>query len=83
MRGARDRLQGLLKAVLSVGRELDLSQALRRIVEAAVILVDCEYGALGVIGPDRQRLPRFAPVGVSDEVWAKIGDLPSGHGLLG
>ncbi|MFC7304553.1 GAF domain-containing protein [Streptomyces monticola] len=81
--GTRDRLHGLLEAVLSVGKELDLSQVLRRIVEAAVVLLDCEYGALGVIGQDRRRLSRFLPVGVSDEVWAQIGDLPSGHGLLG
>ncbi|WP_369244170.1 GAF domain-containing sensor histidine kinase [Streptomyces sp. R41] len=82
VRGTRDRLQGLLEAVLSVGRELDLAQVLRRIVEAAVVLVDAEYGALGVIG-QQQKLSQFIPVGVSDEVWAAIGDLPSGHGLLG
>ena len=82
VRGTRDRLQGLLEAVLSVGRELDLAQVLRRIVEAAVVLVDAEYGALGVIG-QQQKLAQFIPVGVSDEVWAAIGDLPSGHGLLG
>ncbi|MEU9190193.1 GAF domain-containing sensor histidine kinase [Streptomyces sp. NPDC048484] len=82
VRGTRDRLQGLLEAVLSVGRELNLAQVLRRIVEAAVVLVDAEYGAVGVIGQQRQ-LDQFVPVGVSDEEWALIGDLPSGHGLLG
>ena len=34
-RGAQDRVHSLLEAVLSVGRELDLAQVLRRIVEAA------------------------------------------------
>ncbi|MEV5978623.1 GAF domain-containing protein [Streptomyces sp. NPDC052114] len=82
VRGTRDRLHGLLEAVLSVGRELDLPQVLRRIVEAAVVLVDAEYGALGVIGQG-QRLDEFLPVGISDELRARIGDLPSGHGLLG
>ncbi|MCF3123008.1 GAF domain-containing protein [Streptomyces arenae] len=82
VRGTRDRLHGLLEAVLSVGRELDLPQVLRRIVEAAVALVDAEYGALGVIGQG-QRLDEFLPVGISDELRARIGDLPSGHGLLG
>ncbi|KJY36050.1 hypothetical protein VR44_08780, partial [Streptomyces katrae] len=53
VRGTRDRLNGLLEAVMSVGRELDLPQVLRGIVEAAVLLVDAEYGALGVIGDDR------------------------------
>ncbi|MFI7382669.1 GAF domain-containing protein [Streptomyces sp. NPDC049813] len=83
VRGTRDRLQGLLEAVLSVGQELNLSQVLRRIVEAAVVLVDAEYGALGVIGDDRRRLSQFLPVGISDDQRARIGDLPSGHGLLG
>ncbi|WP_328314556.1 GAF domain-containing protein [Streptomyces sp. NBC_00442] len=82
VRGTRDRLNGLLEAVMSVGRELDLAQVLRGIAEAAVILVDAEYCALGVIGTDK-KLAEFLPVGVSDEQRVRIGDLPSGHGLLG
>nr|WSW57372.1 GAF domain-containing protein [Streptomyces sp. NBC_00998] len=82
VRGTRDRLNGLLEAVMSVGRELDLPQVLRGIVEAAVVLVDAEYGALGVIGDDK-KLAEFLPVGISDELRAQIGDLPSGHGILG
>ncbi|EFL35756.1 two-component sensor [Streptomyces viridochromogenes DSM 40736] len=81
-RGAQGRVHSLLEAVLSVGRELDLAQVLRRIVEAAVVLVDAEYGALGVIGDDRM-LSEFHTVGVSEEQRARIGDLPSGHGILG
>ncbi|MEU4487655.1 GAF domain-containing protein [Streptomyces purpurascens] len=81
-RGTQDRVHSLLEAVLSVGRELDLPQVLRRIVEAAVVLVDAEYGALGVIGDDRM-LSEFHTVGISDEQRARIGDLPSGHGILG
>ncbi|MFD9483683.1 GAF domain-containing protein [Streptomyces sp. NPDC059991] len=82
VRSTRDRLHVLLESVLEVGRELDLPQVLRRIVEAAVVLVDAEYGALGVIGQGRQ-LTQFLPVGIADEVRRKIGQLPSGHGLLG
>ncbi|MFK0175102.1 GAF domain-containing protein [Streptomyces xanthochromogenes] len=82
VRGTRDRLHSLLEAVLSVGRELDLPQVLRGIVEAAVVLVDAEYGALGVIGQD-EMLSEFLPVGIDDELRARIGELPSGHGLLG
>ncbi|MGW3940795.1 sensor histidine kinase [Streptomyces phaeochromogenes] len=81
-RGTQDRVHSLLEAVLSVGRELDLPQVLRRIVEAAVVLVDAEYGALGVIGDD-SRLSEFLTVGMRDEQRAQIGDLPSGHGILG
>ncbi|MBU3868953.1 GAF domain-containing protein [Streptomyces sp. 4503] len=82
VRGTQDRVHSLLEAVLSVGRELDLSHVLRRIVEAAVVLVDAEYGALGVIGED-QRLAEFLPVGIDKERIEAIGHLPSGHGLLG
>ncbi|MFE3283036.1 GAF domain-containing protein, partial [Streptomyces sp. NPDC059233] len=82
VRGARDRLNGLLEAVMSVGRKLDLAQVLRGIVQAAVVLVNAEYGALGVIG-DQKRLAEFVPIGISDELRERIGDLPSGHGILG
>ncbi|MGW1747566.1 sensor histidine kinase [Streptomyces sp. NPDC002092] len=82
-RGTRDRVHSLLEAVLSVGRELDLEQALRGIVEAAATLVDAEYAALGVIGPDGRRLSAFHTVGVTAEQIARIGPFPEGHGILG
>ncbi|MFD0264838.1 GAF domain-containing protein [Kitasatospora indigofera] len=82
-RGTRDRVHSLLEAVLSVGRELDLTQALRRIVEAAAVLVDARYAALGVIGPDGESLSQFLTVGLSDEEIARIGPYPTGKGLLG
>ncbi|WP_406164652.1 GAF domain-containing protein [Streptomyces sp. NBC_00996] len=82
-RGTRDRVHSLLEAVLSVGRELDLEQALLSIVEAAAALVDAEYAALGVIGSDGRRLSAFHTVGVSDEEIARIGPFPEGHGILG
>ncbi|NGN62456.1 GAF domain-containing sensor histidine kinase [Streptomyces sp. A7024] len=83
MRGTRDRLHSLLDAVMSVGRDLDLSQVLQRIVEAAVLLVDAEYGALGVLGEDRQQLSQFLPIGMDEEQITGIGDLPCGRGILG
>ncbi|WP_030715759.1 GAF domain-containing protein [Streptomyces sp. NRRL F-2580] len=82
-RGTRDRLTGLLEAVMSLGQELDLAQVLRGIVEAAVVLVDAEYGALGVVGEDDEKLAEFLPVNISDQLRARIGALPTGHGLLG
>ncbi|MFD5468673.1 GAF domain-containing protein [Kitasatospora sp. NPDC127059] len=82
-RGTRDRVHSLLEAVLSVGRELDLTQVLRRIVEAAALLVDARYAALGVIGPDGETLSEFLTVGLSEEEIAKIGPYPTGRGILG
>ncbi|MFF7474627.1 GAF domain-containing protein [Streptomyces sp. NPDC008092] len=82
-RSTRDRVHSLLEAVLSVGRELDLEQALHSIVEAAAVLVDAEYAALGVIGPDGKRLSAFHTIGVGEDQIAAIGPFPEGHGILG
>ncbi|MGQ5637873.1 MULTISPECIES: sensor histidine kinase [unclassified Streptomyces] len=82
-RGTQNRVHSLLVAVLSVGRELDLEHVLHAIVEAAATLVDAEYAALGVIGPDGRTLSAFHTVGVTEEQIAEIGSLPEGHGILG
>jgi hypothetical protein len=37
----------LLQAVLAVASDLEREQVLRRIVDAAMTLVDAQYGALG------------------------------------
>ncbi len=77
-----ERFQVLLDAVLAVGTGLSLPDVLRAIVEGACRLADAQYGALGVIGPDRQ-LVAFVTVGVDDETRARIGPEPRGHGILG
>jgi signal transduction histidine kinase len=78
----RDRMRGLLEAVVAIGSGLDLESTLRRIVETAVGLVDATYGALGVIG-EGKRLAEFIPVGVTQEEISKIHHWPEGRGLLG
>ncbi|MFL6127912.1 MAG: GAF domain-containing protein [Mycobacteriales bacterium] len=78
----RDQLHGLLDAVVGVASGLELAATLRRIVEAAVALVDAEYGALGVIGADRS-LDQFVYTGIDEAARQRIGHLPEGHGILG
>jgi signal transduction histidine kinase len=78
----RDRMHGLLEAVIAIGSGLDLEAMLRRIVEAATDLVDARYGALGVIGEDR-RLVEFIPVGLDAQQISEIHHWPEGRGLLG
>lgn len=78
----RDRMNGLLKAVVAVGSGLDLETMLHRIVEAAVSLAGARYGALGVIG-EGGRLAEFVPVGLEDHEIARIDHWPEGKGLLG
>jgi len=79
---SRERLRALLDAVVGIGTDLDLRSTLERIVVAACRLTDAQYGAVGVIGPDRT-LVEFVTHGVSPENHARIGDLPRGHGVLG
>ena len=81
----RDRMRGLLEAVVAIGSGLDLESTLRRVVEAAVGLVDAGYGALGVIGEgdEGKRLAEFIPVGLSQAEIARIHHWPEGRGLLG
>ncbi|WP_243770013.1 GAF domain-containing protein [Amycolatopsis acidicola] len=81
--GARDQMDGLLEAMLAVAGGLELDATLRRVVHAAIELVDCRYGALGVLNPDKIGLAEFVFEGVNEQVRAEIGELPEGHGLLG
>jgi signal transduction histidine kinase len=78
----RDRMRGLLEAVIAIGSGLDLESTLRRIVETAVGLVDASYGALGVIGDDK-RLADFIPIGLSQDEIGHIHHWPEGRGVLG
>jgi signal transduction histidine kinase len=82
VRDTRDRVRGLLEAVIAVGSSLQLEAVLRRIVEAAVTLVDARYGALGVIDQDG-RLADFIPVGLDEAAIARVDHWPEGRGLLG
>ena len=76
-------LRRLIDAVLGIGTDLDLPAMLDRIIQAAVDLVDAQYGALGVLDETGSRLAQFITVGIDDEARRKIGALPEGHGILG
>ncbi len=77
-----DRQQRLLDAVVSVASDLSLPDTLRRIAELAADLADAQYAALGVLGTDGM-LSQFVTAGVDDALRRRIGDLPTGHGILG
>jgi signal transduction histidine kinase len=78
----RDRVDRLLEAVLGVASDLELEQVLQRIVDAAMSLVDAQYGALGVLGAEGG-LSQFVAVGIDEETRKLIGPLPQGKGILG
>ena len=77
-----DRDSGLFSAVVAVAAGLELGATLRRIVQAAVDLVDAEYGALGVLGSNGE-VADFIHVGIDAAAAERIGPLPTGKGILG
>lgn len=78
----RDRLDGLVEAMLTVTSGLELDQTLRTIVHTAIELIDARYGAIGVRGTDHE-LVEFVYEGIDEETRCKIGPLPQGRGVLG
>ncbi|MDT5130578.1 MAG: hypothetical protein QOG79_5240 [Mycobacterium sp.] len=78
----RDRLDGLVEAMLVVTSGLELDATLRTIVHTAIELIDARYGALGVRGTDHE-LIEFIYEGIDEPTREKIGPLPQGRGVLG
>ena len=78
----RDRLDGLVEAMLVVTSGLDLDVTLRTIVHTAIELIDARYGALGVRGRDHE-LIEFIYEGIDEPTRVKIGPMPQGRGVLG
>lgn len=81
-RALRHRLEALNEASLAIARELSLPDLLQRITDIARELTGARYAALGVADDDR-RLTDFITSGLTPEQRARIGHLPTGHGLLG
>ncbi|MEY4131257.1 MAG: hypothetical protein RLZZ31_1381 [Actinomycetota bacterium] len=76
-------LDQLLKAIVAVGSEHELPTVLRRIVDSATELSGAKWGALGVLDETGTFLSQFLYSGIDEETAKKIGDLPSGRGILG
>jgi signal transduction histidine kinase len=84
----RDRLDGLIEAILVITSGLKLDATLRAIVHRAIELVDARYGALGVRGQgpggqEGHELVEFVYEGIDDDLRELIGSLPQGRGVLG
>jgi signal transduction histidine kinase len=76
------RLRQLVEANVAVGSEASLDDVLQRTVEVAARLVAARYGALGVLDRSGSHLERLITTGIDHETRARIGDLPSDHGVL-
>ena len=77
------RLQALLGAVMLIETDVERDVLLHRIVQVAVEQIGAQYGALGVLAPDGERLERFLHVGIDQDLADRIGHLPEGRGVLG
>lgn len=80
----RSRWEPLLAAIVTMAADLSLDELLSRIVAAASQLAGSRYAALGVIGDGpRGPLRTFIHHGMDAARVVEIGELPTGHGLLG
>jgi signal transduction histidine kinase len=79
----RSRFERLLSAGVAVFSERSLDRVLQQVVDSAREVVGARYAALGVLAPDRKSLSQFVTSGLSAAERRRIGDLPTGQGLLG
>lgn len=73
----------LVRTGLALASAADLDALLQILADSARELVDARYGALGVINAEGTGLEDFITSGLSAEQRAKMGALPTGHGILG
>lgn len=76
------QLRALHEAELALTSDLTLETVLRRIVDLARDLTGARYGALAVVD-DAGHIVRFLTAGLTDDERARLGDPPTGRGLLG
>jgi signal transduction histidine kinase len=77
------QLEGLVVAASSLITEVSLEGVLQRVAEIAAQVIGAEFAAIGVLAPDGRLLESFTTHGIDAELRAKIGPLPTGHGILG
>jgi signal transduction histidine kinase len=74
---------GLSAGVRAAARSDRLESTLQAIIHAAVERTGATYGAFGVLTPDGTGIESFVVVGMDDTDRERIGQLPSGQGVLG
>jgi signal transduction histidine kinase len=74
---------GLSAGVRAAARSDRLESTVQAIIRAAVERTGATYGALGVLTPDGTGIEGFVVLGMDDTDRERIGQLPSGLGVLG
>ncbi len=77
------RLERLIEAGRALVSMLDLESLLERVLHTAREVTGARYAALGILDESRTKLERFITLGIDDATRARIGDLPTGRGVLG
>jgi signal transduction histidine kinase len=78
----RERLRELAAANVAVGSQSSLEDVLQKTADVAARLVNARYAALGVLDRTGAHLERLITSGIDEMTRARIGDLPSDHGVL-
>jgi len=77
------RLARLVEAGRALVSSLDVEEILDHLLNVARELTGARYAALGILDERHERLERFLTAGIDDRTRERIGDLPSGRGVLG
>jgi signal transduction histidine kinase len=80
---AGERLERLVVAAATLITEVSLEGVLDRVVAMAAELIGARYAAIGVLEPDGRLLESFTTFGIDEELRARLGPPPKGHGILG
>ncbi|HWE43943.1 MAG TPA: GAF domain-containing sensor histidine kinase [Gemmatimonadaceae bacterium] len=73
----------LIRTGLALASAPDLDTLLQVLADSARELVEARYGALGVVNAEGTGLEDFITSGLSADQRARMGALPTGHGILG
>jgi signal transduction histidine kinase len=79
----QQRLERLVVTTSALIAEVSVDSVLKQVVHSATELIGAHYAAVGVLAPDGRLLESFTTYGVDDELRARIGPPPRGHGILG
>jgi hypothetical protein len=68
-------------ASVALTAEPSLDGVLNRVVRIAAEVIEAQYAAIGVLGPDGKTLESFTTRGIDDEARARLGSPPRAMGF--
>jgi signal transduction histidine kinase len=77
------RTERLSQAAIRIATNHDLDRVLQEVTDSARAVIDARSAVLGILSDDGTSLARFVTSGVSEEQRERIGQYPSGRGILG